>query len=291
MLEIKINSTKIRRKGALFHYAPFVLHCLFPEIINKVYEYNNVYRIKDLDHTIGNLSKIYTELMNNNNIELDIKDYHSLDLKIIDCEFDKSYLNREYFDTFRNFIFTRYKINANEYDSKYPEVLLIKRSNHIELIDDPMLKTQLPPPPANISERFIDGIKLRDASPEALRYHFLVTNGKDRREMDRIDDVDLYLSNKFGNKFKSVFFEFVPFEEQVRYYNNAKVIICVHGGCQVNQFFCKESTKILEVESNGKEFLLFDQISDVLNLQHLKCKENEYSKIIEFINTHTSELV
>lgn len=283
MSAIKINSTKNIRKGAIFHYAPFILHCLFPEIINEVYQYDTVYREKVLDKTIGKLSKIYDEVMEAESIELDTIDYNNLDLKTIECEFNRSYLNRVTFDRFRDYVFSRYNINPLDYDDKYPEVLLIKRSDRVELIDDDQLKDQLPKAPINKDEQYIDGYQLHNASPEALRYHFLVSNGKDRREIDRVDDVESYLQYKYRDRFKSVMFEFLPFLEQIKYYNNAKIIISVHGGCQVNQLFCKEQTKIVEIEANGKKFEPFDQISNILNLNHVKCRDNKFESIVNFI--------
>ena len=34
--------------GSLYHYAHFIMDCLFPEIQNEIYKYDKVYRIKNL---------------------------------------------------------------------------------------------------------------------------------------------------------------------------------------------------------------------------------------------------
>lgn len=74
-----------------------------------------------------------------------------------------------------------------------------------------------------------------------------VLTGKERREINNISKLETYLQNKYSDKFKSVYFENLSFEEQVRNFNNAKLIICAHGAVMSNMFFCKENTSILEV--------------------------------------------
>lgn len=285
-MKLKINSTKRLRKGALFHYAPFILHCLFPEIIQRAYNYSTVYRRKNLDSTLGNFKHIYEEVLVNESLEVSAEEFDKIEAPIIDSEFRREYLSKNYFDTFTDWIFRRYSIKNNEYDSAYPEVLLVKRAEHVDLIADKELKAQLPKPPKDAQLRNIDGDQLIGQSKEVLDYHFFVTNGRDRREMDRIDDVEQYLQQRYGNRFLAVCFETLPFVEQVKYYNNARLIICVHGGCQINQIFCKPDTRIIEVEANGKKFEMFDNISRIQNLDHRKCTENQYDKIIEFLKNN-----
>lgn len=287
MNAIKIHSTKKTRKGAIFHYAPFVLHCLFPEIINQVYRYSTVYRLKTLDSTLGDLSKIYQEVMGNISVELNPDEFSQIDAPIMESEFNRDYLTKHCFDRFTDYIFGRYNIDQTEYNSDYPEVLLVKRSAHVELISDPVLKAQLPQPPENPEERFLDGQQLVGINTAALDYHFLVTNGTDRREIDQIAALEAYLSNKYSSRFGSVFFEHMPFAEQVRHYNNARLIISVHGGCQINQFFSKPGTRIIEIEANGKKFEMFDHISRIQNLDHRKCELNQYDSIIRFIDNNS----
>ena len=81
-------------------------------------------------------------------------------------------------------------------------------------------------------------------------------------------------------------FEKIPFETQVRYFNNAKLIICAHGAVMSNMFFCKENTKIIEVTCNV-HWDFFDKISKILNLNHIKCRKNHYKTIIECIETNS----
>jgi hypothetical protein len=254
MTQIKIIN--IRSIGNLFHYAHFLCDCLFPEIISNIFDYNEVIREKNLDQTIGNFSKIYTDVMRIKNTELESKEFKKLNLNTIYCNTIKEdYCNKMCFNKFRKFIFERYNINNLEYNNDYPEIILIKRGKRINLIDDKYLST--------INDNF--------------------ENGKERREINDIINVEKFLQNKYKNKFKSLEFEKLPFEEQVKYFNNAKLIICAHGAVMSNMFFCKEKTKIIEVTC-GTLYPFFDKISNILNLHHIKCHENKFNNIIKIIN-------
>jgi hypothetical protein len=247
---IKIKNSRVG--GSLFHYAHFICDCLLPEIINDLYKYNKVIRKKNIHQTIGNFNKMYTDIMQNENIELDEYDFINLKINRIIYKNKEEYCNKIYFDKFTNFIFKRYGIDNLIFDEKYSEIILIKRDDRVELIDDIELK--------NINTNF--------------------STGRERREIDKIDSVEEYLKKKYNNKFKSIFLEKIPFEKQVKIFNNAKIIICAHGAAMANMFFCKEHTKIIEVTC-GKEFNFFDIISKNLNLNHIKCHDNVFDKIID----------
>lgn len=247
-----------RKTGSLFHYAHFICDCLFPEIINNIYHYEEVFRKKNIHQTIGNFDKIYTEVMTNKNNELLQEDFDKLNVVTVIYKNKEDYLDKLYFDKFRNFIFQRYKIIFLEYNQNYPEIILVKRDGRINLIDDEYLKN------ININ----------------------TTTGKERREIHEIDKVEEYLKNKYDNKFKSIFFEHMPFKEQVKYFNNVKLIICAHGAVMSNMFFCKENTMIIEITCNiNWEF--FNNMSNILNLKHIKCLKNEYNEIIKCIESNS----
>jgi len=248
-----------RKTGALFHYAHFLCDCLFPEIINDIYKYKKVVREKSVNQTIGNFHKIYTDVMNIKNVELNSKLFNNLNIKKITYKHKEQYIQKKYFDKFRNFIFVRFKINPCVYDKSYPEIILIKRYNRIELISDEYLK----------------------------KLNTNVTSGKERREIHDIDYIENHLKNMYPNpiQFKSLYLELISFEEQIKYFNNAKLIICAHGAAMSNMFFCKEKTKIIEVTCN-KKWQFFDSISNILNLQHVKCVINQTDKIIECIDNN-----
>lgn len=287
--KIKIFTTREVRKGAVFHYTPFILHSLFPEVINETYKYDEVIRERNIDQTVGYFNTILEDVLGNKHTELSNIDYNSVDTTIINCEFYPNIRNRQNFDKFRNFIFSRYNINPIEYDKNYPEVLLIKRHDRVELLDSD-LKNQLPAPNQEIKKDsngtpFITAMG-DNLYNDSINTPWLATNGKERREIDNIDIVESYMQDKFGNKFRGIYLELISFEEQVKYFNNAKFIVCAHGGGQANQFFCKPATKIIEVTCNGKKYPIFDQISSIIGLDHVKCTENEYTKIINFIESN-----
>jgi capsular polysaccharide biosynthesis protein len=109
-----------------------------------------------------------------------------------------------------------------------------------------------------------------------------IHTGKERREINNILNVEIFLSLKYKDKFKSLFFEEISFEEQVRYFDSAKLIVCAHGAVMSNMFFCKEGTKIIEVTC-GAHFKFFDIISKILKLNHIKCDENNSEAIINVL--------
>jgi len=247
MIKVKNN----RKGGSLFHYAHFICDCLFPEIISGIFNYNEVIREKNIHQTIGNFSKIYTDVMRIKNTELVSNDFENLDIDTISYEPKEQYCDKVYFDTFRKCIFERYNIVPNH---DYPEVILIKRGDRMRLIDDEYLS----------------------------EINTNITTGKERREINNINDIEQFLQNKYTNKYKSLYFETLPFEEQVTYFYNAKMIICAHGAVMSNMFFCKEGTKIIEVTC-GKSWDFFDTISNILHLHHIKCHENDFDSIIKYI--------
>lgn len=243
--------------GTLFHYAHFICDCLFPEIIRDMFNYKEVVREKTISQTIGNFSKIYMDIMQIKNTELLSEDFNKLEAETITLNPKEQYQDKVHFDKFRDFIFKRYNINPLEYDSDYPEVLLIKRGGRINLVDDEYLK-----------EKVNGGV--------------YQTTGNERREITALPELEHFLENNFKHKFKSVFFEGVDFKEQVKYFNNAKLIICAHGAVMSNMFFCKEGTTILEVTC-GTSWGFFNVISKILKLKHIKCHKNNFDDIIKHI--------
>jgi hypothetical protein len=247
-----------RQGGSLFHYAHFLCDCVFVEIINDVYNYKEVIRLKNIDQTIGNFDKIYTDIMMIKNTELLQNDFNSLKINTICYDPKENYINKVYFEKFRNYIFSRYNIKNLEYDINYPKVILIKRHSRINLIDDEFLKQQ----------------------------NTNITTGSERREINDIDLIESYLNEKYNvqssSTFKSIYFENIPFNEQIKYFNNAKLIICAHGAVMSNMFFCKEGTTIIEVTCNTK-WIFFDKISNILKLNHVKCEKNNFDEIIKCI--------
>lgn len=251
MIKIKNN----RKEGNLYHYAHFICDCLFPEVINDIFNFKTVVREKSIPQTIGNFKNIYEEVMENVNTELIKKEFDKLQIDTLILGNKEDYLEKEYFVKFRNYIFTRYNINETVYDINYPEILLIERGERIELIDDEELK----------------------------KYNKNITNGKERREIKDIEKIKSYFNENYKEKFKTVILENISFKEQINYFNNAKVIVCAHGAGLSNMLFCKKGTIIIEVTCNTK-WKFFDDISSNLELVHYKYNENNCYKIIYIFN-------
>ena len=251
-----MNMIKIinkRRDGSLYHYAHFLCDCLFPEVMNKVYNYSHVFRESSLSQTLGVFEKIYKEVMKTEHTELSSTAFANMNVPTFSCPLKEAYKERRYFESFRNFIFTRYSIHTLNPDA-YPQVLLIKRGDRVPLIDNQQLRL------ANTN----------------------FTTGKERREIDKIAELETRLHDKFGNNMEAVYFEHLPFEKQVLYFYNAKMIICAHGAVMSNMFFCQPGCIIVEVTC-GTSWPFFDTISKQLNLNHLKCHRNNVDDVMQLI--------
>ena len=192
-----------------------------------------------------------------NNYEINTEYFNNIKLSPIILRKKEFYGNdKKYFEIFRKYIFDIYNINPHIYNPLYSEVVLIKRGEKNTLLNDPLLETQ----------------------------DFFKTNGRLRREIHDINHVDEYLLNKYADKYKSVFLEDLSFDEQIRIFNNAKMIVCAHGAGMSNMFFCKKNTVIVEVTCNTS-WKFFDNISSNMNLRHYKCKENNCHTITQFIDS------
>lgn len=253
-----------RRGGNLFHYAHFICDCLFPEVLSEIPQHEHVFRIKNLDQTLGNFEKIYNQVFHSINIELCEDYFNKLDCEQKTVERLPSHENASDFKKFRDFIF--YSLNIKkESGGKYPEVLLIKRGERVELISDQDLK------------------KLNKNS----------TNGKERREIKGIERVERRLSEKYGDKFDSIVLEDMSFKDQVSYFHNAKMIVCAHGACMANLFFCEAGNSVIEVlaqtpkdkRTGAGHYPFFDTICRVLHLNQHKIQRNNGFDLLKYIDS------
>lgn len=240
-----------RRYGSLFHYAHFMCDCVLPEIINDINTHDVVYRIKNLNQTLGNFASVYEQIFGIKSIELPEEEFNKLDDKIMIIKGHNSRITKNDFNKFRNYMFNKFNVNPLVYDPNYPEVLLIERGGRIELIDDEELK----------------------------KNNTNVSTGKERREIKDIDKLKDFLSVKYQAKYKCIMLEGMSLEEQIKYFNNAKLIILAHGAAMSNMMFCKPNTHIVEVTCD-KVFGFFDVISTKLNLYHHKCHNNNLKAIV-----------
>jgi hypothetical protein len=253
-----------RRGGNLFHYAHFICDCLFPEVLANIYEFNRVFRVKNLDQTLGNFEKFHQEIFNCSNIEVNEADFDDISCQEKLIERLPSHENIKDFRIFTDFIFDSLNFNKSP-DPSYPEVILIKRGERVELISDPDLRGQ--------NEN--------------------LTNGKERREIKGIERAERRLSEKYEDKFQSICLEGMSFKDQVSYFYNAKIIVCAHGACMANLFFCQAGTSVIEVNAQTPEdkrmgagnYPFFDTICRVLNLNQHKIDRNNGFNLLKYIDS------
>ena len=246
-----------RECGNLYHYAHFICDCIFPEVVYKIYQFNTVIREKHILQTLGTFSKIYKEIMQNNSIEIEPHQFRTGRRPVILAK--KEQMTKHHFIQFRNYIFQRYDIDPSVY-TDYPEAILIKRGKMKLIEDTKMKKIQ----------------HLRNGN----------TTGIERREINGIDKVEEYMNQLPG--FKAIYLENMSFEEQVKYFNNAKLIVCAHGAAMSNLFFCKHETQLIEVTC-GIKWAFFDTITNHLEINHVKCHINHPKYVIECIDSFISK--
>lgn len=221
-----MNTVKVVNKrsyGNLFHYAHFMAECLMEEINLDLYKYDRVVRQKSVNQTIGNFSKLYEEVMGVESVELSEEEFNKLDVEVIETRGCNEFAGRwGEIVKFKDFIFSKYDIKV---DNSYPEVILIKRAEPRTLIDDEELSKD----------------------PQIVANPDMVNTGSGRRSIMDIDKLEEYMSEKYSS-YKTLVLEDVSFEEQVKYFYNAKLIVAVHGAALMNLVFCNQGTKIVEVE-------------------------------------------
>jgi hypothetical protein len=243
-----------RENGNLFHYAHFICDCLFPEIVMNMHKNKRIIREKSISQTLGNFLQLYCRIMNCECMEIDLSLFDSLKTKLYINEAKENLIHPIYFEKFRNFIFNRFDINSQIFYPKYPSVILIQRGKRIKLINDP---------------------ELEDNNNN-------YTNGAERREINNIEKVKIFMKQMFGDDFQTLILENILFEQQIQYFNNAKIIICAHGACMSNLFFCKKDTILFEVTC-GESWPFFDIITQNLQIIHHKIKNNNFHVIINRI--------
>ena len=201
-------------KGHLFHYAHFICDCLFPEIVMGLCEdsIHPIFRIKNLDQTLGNFKHMYEDVTGKKSIELPEDEFYiaSKASTLTKLVIKERLQTLHHMEAFRRFVFRRYSIDPTIPVKSCPDIVLIKRGDRIELIDDEELK----------------------------KINTNVATGKERREIKDIERVEDYLKDKYTDRFLAVFLETLPFEEQVKLFCNANLLVMAHGAAMSNLFFC-----------------------------------------------------
>jgi Glycosyltransferase 61 len=252
MNEIKVKN--IRHEGGwLFHYAHFMCDLLLPEIIQKIYTYDVCYRQKNIHQSLGNFHSLWERIMDTKTIELSDEEFKQMNVPILPISrFNQQCKNaygKKEIDTFRSYMFKRFNIQP---DPTYPEIILIERGVNKHLIN-----------PQDFS---------KDLKPGLLQ------TGKERREIKHIHILKKILHH---NKvpYKCIVLEHMDIREQIKYFNNAKIIIGSHGAAMSNLLFCNPNTFMIEVGGNWN---FFNVIMNVLSIKNIKCV-NELHVIIPII--------
>ena len=96
--------------------------------------------------------------------------------------------------------------------------------------------------------------------------NFYITRN-DSRSRNVINENELIaLLNRFG--FTTLSLSGLSFEEQVRLFNNAEIIVSPHGAGLANLVFCKEGTKIIEIFSKGWVGTMYYDLAQKLGLKY-----------------------
>lgn len=273
MVKQKCYIENERESGVLFHYAHFLCDCLFPELVQGIDSYDIAYRRKNIDQSLGNFSEMHQNITGVKSIELNNKDFNALDYPRFAYNKKEWCLRNNKADIFRNYIFSRFNINSNVYNSNFPEVLFVKRGSNVSLLEDKTLSDK-------------DFFASRNCeSLEEYTNCFgdrVFKSGIEKRETQHAQTIETLLHNKFGDSFQSTYFESMSFKLQVQHFNNAKLIVCSHGAVLSNMFFCKPQTKIIEIISD-RDWYFFDRLATSLNINKIQV-EDEVSHIESSIN-------
>lgn len=257
---IKVNN--IRHEGGwLFHYAHFMCDELMPEVINKIYKYDVCYRKKTIEQTLGNFKPLWERVMDTKTIELSDEEFNEMNVPLINIsrynDHNKNVYGKKEINEFRDYIFKRFEIKP---DASYPEIILIERGVNNNLID---------------KEEYSKDLN-----------HGILSTGKQRREIKDIHILKREL-NTNNIPYKCIMLENMDIVDQIKYFNNAKIIICSHGAAMSNLLFCNKNTNVIEVDGNWP---FFNVICDVLSIKKVKCI-NKLDVIIPKIKKLYTELM
>lgn len=250
---VKVVNT--RPDGSLYHYAHFVMDCLFVEILSDVHKHIKVVRLKNLNQTLGNFANIYQDLLGIENLELEREAFDQVVAKQINTtRIDNP--TPEMLQKFRQFIFDHFQLDGPSTvpaETAVGEILLIQRGDRIKLIND----------------------------SELARRDHNVTTGKERREIKQIEVLKTYLNEHYQQRFRCVMLEHMTFIDQVKAFMQAKMVIGIHGAGLANILFSKPGTVLIEIRQDFKWHFLNNSCR-TLAIKHILVNNNlgEITKVI-----------
>ncbi len=104
-------------------------------------------------------------------------------------------------------------------------------------------------------------------------------NLKNKRNLKNNLEIENYLIQK---GFNVLILSNYSFLEQALIFNNAKLVIGLHGAGLTNILFCKKKTKVIEITLDSWP-KVFKKLSKCLNLSYKKILANKYSNINNFV--------
>ena len=229
----------------LFHYAHFICDFIFPLISNNYHNYLEIIREKTINQTIGNFKGLAEEIIGKNYEEITSEEYNNYPAEEIKLPLKES-LKENDFLYFRQIMIEKF-VKSDSKD-KWPEIVLIKRSTQNILNEDEF-----------------DQVK-------KIMKGYRTNNGSQRREIDKINEIESLLTLRYGDRFQMVSLENKSMEYQVNLFYHAKMVVGAHGAGLINLFFCKPSTIV--IESKALPWKFFDEISNNLKLNHYKIDNN-----------------
>jgi hypothetical protein len=128
-----------RWEGTLFHYAHLCVMLFFPEILLRIDRHIIIFRQKNLNQTLGNMSQLYEQIFGIQSLEVDLDVFESINLPLVTVVPRRMYTPHQ-FSNIREFLLFRFPGISRSDKRSFPRILLIERENRIDLIDDPVLK-------------------------------------------------------------------------------------------------------------------------------------------------------
>ena len=111
-------------------------------------------------------------------------------------------------------------------------------------------------------------------------------NLKNKRNLKNNLEIENYFIKK---GFNVLILSNYSFLEQALIFNNAKLVVGLHGAGLTNILFCKKRTKIIEITLDSWP-KLFEKLSKCLNLAYKKLSANKYSNINNLVVLPTSKI-
>jgi capsular polysaccharide biosynthesis protein len=215
-----------------------------------------IYSIYILDFIKNkNLDKeilIYYKPLNENNFVKEILNILFPEIEIISELKDKNLQNEIHIS---NFDLGEYKLQSEIY-----------KSHHLYINHYYFLKYKLLP-------------YIIDYKPTKKYSEYIFISRSDSKYRNIVNEDNLMIElEKYG--FQKIVMTGLPLLEQMNIFYNSKIIIAAHGASLTNIIFCKENTKIIEINNKRTNHCPhFSHISNVLNLNFIK-----FTKTIDIHN-------